>query len=256
MKNRLARSVTMGAALLALGIGGFAQAETKAEMKTKPPATAACTMDDAAKVRSVMQFVHAANQSEIRLGKIAQSKSQNADVKAQADRMVKDHTEADKKISDLAAKENVKLDAPMVDPLYLGTVAAEDTFAKELSAKSGTAFDMSYIGHSSSDHRLVLKVLEEGTKAAKGQTQQAFEQLHATVASHKEQADKTMKSLQGTPPKAVGGGPTEMKPKKPEKPKNPDETLPPDIRTSPPNKPSPDINYPDMNNPDTFGPKY
>ncbi|MGZ3423423.1 MAG: DUF4142 domain-containing protein [Polyangiales bacterium] len=211
-------------ALFALGVGGYeARAETKAETKGNMAAKPACTMDDATKVRSVMQFLHAANQAEIKLGKLAQSKSQNADVKAFADHMVKDHTDADKKLSDLAAKQSIDLNAQMVDPVYLGVIATHDTLAKDLGGKSGSAFDIGYIASQPGDHLFVLKVIEEGQKVAKDDAKKALDEAHTMVMNHKDHADKAFGMLQmpSKPPKAVGGGPDTAKPPTSPSTKNP-----------------------------------
>src|SRR5207249_11367061 len=71
----------------------------------------ACSNDDSAKLREVLGFLHGANEAEIKLGNLAKEKSTNADVKSFADQMVKDHTDADKKLTDLAKKESIDLNA-------------------------------------------------------------------------------------------------------------------------------------------------
>jgi putative membrane protein len=207
--NKFSRSIAVAVAVCALGVGAVhtetvAQAETKGSTASKT----ACTMDDATKVRSVMQFLHAANQAEIKLAKLAQTKSQNAEVKAFADHMLKDHTDADKKLTDLASKQSIDLNPQMTDPLYVATKTMHDQLAQELGGKSGAAFDVAYVSGQPGDHLLVLKVIEEGQKAAKDDpTKKALDEAHAMVKQHKEHAEKVVGMLQ-MPGKGVGGGPS------------------------------------------------
>jgi putative membrane protein len=213
--NKFSRSVAVGVALFALGVGApYAQSRAQADTKTNTAAKSNCTMDDAAKVRSVMQIIHTANQAEIKVGKLAQSKTKNADVKAFADHMVKDHTDADKKLTDLAAKQNIDLDAAMTDPLYVATKAMHDTHAQELSGKNGAAFDIAYISGEPADHLMVLKVIEEGQKVAKDDAKKALDEAHTMVMQHKEHAEKTVGMLQMPTAKGIGGGPNKETPMK------------------------------------------
>jgi putative membrane protein len=210
---RFSRAIAVGVALGALGVGAV-QAQTKTptkaptENKMNAAAKPACTMDDATKVRSVLQLIHAANQAEIKTGKLAQEKSKNAEVKAYADRMVKDHTEADKKLEGLASKQGIDMNASMADPLYAAAKATSDAQSQMLSGKSGSAFDVAYIVGQPTDHLFVLKVIEEGQKVAKDDTKKALDDAHAMVTQHKEHAEKTVGMLQlpGTA-KGIGGGP-------------------------------------------------
>jgi putative membrane protein len=205
---KFSRSIAVAVAVGALGVAA-AHTETTAQAETKAstPSKTACTMDDATKVRSVMQFLHASNQAEIKLAKLAQGKSQNAEVKAFADHMLKDHTDADKKLTDLAGKQNVDLTPQMTDPLYVATKTMHDQLAQELGGKSGAAFDVAYIAGQPADHLLVLKMIEEGQKAAKDDvTKKALEEAHTMVMQHREHAEKAVGMLQ-MPGKGVGGGP-------------------------------------------------
>ncbi|MGZ5968195.1 MAG: DUF4142 domain-containing protein [Polyangiales bacterium] len=238
--------MSVAVAVFALGVGAYdARAETKTQTKGNTADKTACTMDDATKVRSVIQFLHAANQAEIKLGKLAQTKSQNADVKAYGDRMVKDHTDADKKLDELASKQSIDLNAQMADPVYLGTIATQETLARDLGGKTGNAFDVAYIAGQPGDHLFVLKVIEEGQKVSKDDAKKALDEAHAMVTGHKQQADKAIGMLQLAPskaPKAIGGGPNDNKQpstspsssvKSPDKTKTPDKTKSPDDMQSP-----------------------
>jgi putative membrane protein len=218
--KRFPRAIAVGVALGALGVGA-AQAQTKTpakaptENKMNAAAKPACTFDDATKVRSVLQLIHSANQAEIKAAKLAQEKAKNPDVKAFADRMVKDHTDADKKLSDLAGKQNIDLNASMADPLFMAAKATTDAHARELGGKSGAAFDVAYIVGEPTEHLFVLKVIEEGQKVAKDDTKKALDDAHAMITKHKELAEKTVGMLQLPAGKGIGGGPSNQEVTKP-----------------------------------------
>jgi len=57
----------------------------------------------------VLGKLHASNQKEIEMGKLAQKNGQSKDVKAYGKTLVKDHTDADKKVTALAKRQNVYL---------------------------------------------------------------------------------------------------------------------------------------------------
>lgn len=196
---------------LMVGALATAAAVADARAQTKPAAKPACTMDDAMKVRSVMQFLHAANQAEVKLGKLATSKAQHADVKSFAAQMVKEHGDLDKKLTELASKQGVDLNAQMNDPVSLGVVAMHDAVYKDLEGKSGAMFDVAYIAGQPADHVVVLKVIEEGQKSASGEAKQSLDQAHTMLSKHKDEASKLVGMLKLPPGKGIGGGPATPK---------------------------------------------
>jgi putative membrane protein len=57
---------------------------------------------------AVLAHAHAVNQAEIMMGKLAQKDGKNADVKAYGQELVKDHTAADKDLTDYAKAQGLK----------------------------------------------------------------------------------------------------------------------------------------------------
>src|SRR5712691_11606918 len=74
-------------------------------------------LDDATKTNILLRQLHAANQDEIDMGKLAQDKAQNAEVKKFASEMVTDHTNADQKLTDMAKRNNIDLNATPHGPV-------------------------------------------------------------------------------------------------------------------------------------------
>jgi putative membrane protein len=97
--------------------------------------------------------------AEVQLGKLAQEKSSNQNVKDFGAMMVSDHTAADDKLQTIAASKNIKLPtSPSVSQMA--------TKAK-LEVLSGEAFDKSYIKGMIKDHQDTIAMFKK--EAASGQ---------------------------------------------------------------------------------------
>jgi putative membrane protein len=102
-------------------------------------------------------MMDAANDSlaEIELGKVAQQKSQNADVKAFGQRMVDDHTKANQELEPIASKMGVSLPK---EP-----TGKHAKMVKELSNKE-KRFDHEYAEAMVKDHEKAVKLFEKTSK--------------------------------------------------------------------------------------------
>lgn len=99
----------------------------------------------------------AANDSmaEIELGKVAQQKSQNADVKAFGQRMVDDHTKASEELKPIADKMGVQLPS--------APEGKHARMVKDLS-KEDKKFDQKYVNDMVKDHEKAVKLFEKTSK--------------------------------------------------------------------------------------------
>jgi putative membrane protein len=94
-----------------------------------------------------------ANMAEVALGKLALQKSQNADVKKFAQRMVDDHGKAEQDLEGVASKNNVTL------PSDMG--AEHQAMQQRLSKLSGDAFDRAYIDAMAQGHTKVVTEMQK-----------------------------------------------------------------------------------------------
>jgi putative membrane protein len=142
MAQVLARSIF---AALALVLSFGAYAADKKSNDGKASKSDASFMTDAAND----------NLAEIELGKVVQQKSQNADVKAFAQRMVDDHTKANQELEPIATKMGVSLPkAP---------TGSHAKVVKELSKKD-KRFDHEYAEAMVEDHEKAVKLFEKTSK--------------------------------------------------------------------------------------------
>lgn len=102
------------------------------------------------------EFMHKAahaGHAEIAAGKMALDKSQNADVKKFAQRMVDDHTKAGNELKELAKSKNETLPTEPSDE--------QKKKADELSKLSGDEFDAEYMDAQVSDHETVIDFFQD-----------------------------------------------------------------------------------------------
>lgn len=119
---------------------------------------------------------------EIELGKLAQTKSSNADVKAFAQMMIDQHTKASAETKALAGTKNISL------PLAL-TEKGQEAY-KELNDKSGTDFDKAYADKMVDGHKKMIEKMEDAQKDAKDpEIKQWAANMIPTLQAHLQHAE-------------------------------------------------------------------
>lgn len=125
---------------------------------------------------------------EVQGGKLAESKSQNADVKSFGSTLVKDHSAANEELKTLAQSKGVTL--PTALPKH-----EQGELDKLGKAKN---FDHEFIEHNVKDHKKDVKEFEKASKSAKDPDVKAFAaKTLPTLQSHLQQAESLEKSLKG-----------------------------------------------------------
>jgi len=107
----------------------------------------------------IAAIVVAANQADIDAGKVAESKTQNKDVKAFAQQMVADHTSVNKAATELAQKLKLTPEPNATsEKLQKG---GEENVAKLKTLQAGKPFDAYYMNHEVYYHKAVLEELDK-----------------------------------------------------------------------------------------------
>ena len=123
---------------------------------TAATATAALGKTD----QKILMDIARANMAEIEAGKLAQSKSQNEQVKHFAQQMIDDHTKAQTEVQALAQAKGVALPTEL-DSKHKALIA-------KLSSLSGDAFDHTYMSQAGvADHKKVHSMLVHDHQRAK-----------------------------------------------------------------------------------------
>lgn len=167
----------------------------------------ACPTTAAAKVNMVLRELHVINRSEIESGRLAEQRAQAGEVKEYARIMVRDHSEADRKIAEYAKRNGIDLTkvAP-IDPIHAALDRADSAEQKALGTKHGADFDAAYVAPQALEHRVALSVAEEGQKYAKDEAKELLDGVHRMLVDHLARAEKLGGQLHFQPA-AIGGGP-------------------------------------------------
>lgn len=182
--------------LLALALGvGVAHAQTSSTATTSPPSDSQIRKDAPSMQKDgkgassaagsvsksdlkMMRDMAYSNISDIETGKLAQSKSQNADVKKYAQQMIDDHTKAHAELQKLAESKGVSLPT---EP-----DKKHQALAKKMQGMSGEEFDRMYMKQGGvNDHQKTLKLLQKAQKDAKDPDLKALAtKMTPTVEEH------------------------------------------------------------------------
>jgi len=120
--------------------------------------------------------------AEIELGQLALKNTQDANVRTYAERMVKDHSAADKKLKAIAAKENLQL------PQSLD--AEHESLKTKLQGLKGEDFDRAYMQAMAKGHDKAVALFESASQQS--QMPEDLKQFAAstlpTLEQHKDMA--------------------------------------------------------------------
>jgi putative membrane protein len=120
--------------------------------------------------------------AEIELGQLAVKNTQDENVRKYAERMVKDHSAADKKLKSIAAKENLQLPQSL-DPEH-------EALKTKLQSLKGEDFDRAYVNAMAKGHDKAVALFESASQQP--QMPDELKQFAAatlpTLEQHKEMA--------------------------------------------------------------------
>ena len=120
--------------------------------------------------------------AEIELGQIALKNTQDEDVRTYAQRMVKDHSAADKKLKAIAAKQNLQL------PQSLDR--EHESLKMKLQSLKGEDFDRAYVKAMANGHDKAVALFESASQQTQmpGELKQFAASTLPTLEEHKEMA--------------------------------------------------------------------
>ncbi|WP_027481154.1 DUF4142 domain-containing protein [Deinococcus pimensis] len=180
--------VTLGLASLAPALAGGAGApiaQAQANPQTSGVTTAQTTNN--ADILA-MEVSTMSNLTEILTSQLALQKSQNAAVRAYAQRMITEHTAAQQKLNAIAAAKNVKLtDKPGAD---------QRLQYDKLSTLTGAEFDKMYVMVQVMGHDMTLKLLDTYLTIGKDPQGLAYaREIRPAVAMHLRDAQAIQQQL-------------------------------------------------------------
>lgn len=140
-----------------------------------------------------LERLHAENQSEIQMGKAAQSTATDEQVKTFAQRMADDHQQNDTKLTEMAQTLGVDLNGKA----FQDAQKDSDKAMQKIHGKTGADFDKAYMDHMVKDHEKDVKNVDKLAKEARKEKQAdlaAFlEQTHSGMQTHLQEAKRVDK---------------------------------------------------------------
>ncbi|HEY0489512.1 MAG TPA: DUF4142 domain-containing protein [Telluria sp.] len=188
LKTKLMKTLLSATILAAFAAPMAASAQAPAAGMNTPAASALNKAD-----QKIVMDMARANMAEVEAGKMAVSKSQNAEVKAYAQRMIDDYTKALNDVTTLAQTKGVTLPTE-VD-------AKHKAMAAKLGKLEGEAFDREYMKQAGvADHTKVHAMLKKDSARAKDPDVKALAmKMMPTVEEH-------LTTAKGMPMTSTKGG--------------------------------------------------
>ena len=186
------------------------EAPKPSESKDKPSMPA----DEATQV---LAQLHHENRWEIELARLAQGRAKDAQVRAFADLMVKDHTQMDAELTALAARRDVALTASVptgkgdrllfqrASQAHGGKVACplcsdEMKSLERLKGLKGAAFDREYMSLMRTDHQQDIEQVSAAlTKIQERDVQHLLERALSTLRDHQKKGTGYFSSVHPSP---------------------------------------------------------
>ena len=119
--------------------------------------------------------------TEVEVAKMAASKTQDPQIRAFAQRMVKDHSAANTELASLAKSKGWQV------PTSLD--AEHKAVVQKLSAKSGADFDAAYSKQMKADHEKTIALFEGATKSSDAELAAWAKKTLPTLEEHQHMAD-------------------------------------------------------------------
>jgi putative membrane protein len=140
----------------------------------------------------LLSFLHAKDQDEVRIGKLAQGKATSADAKAYADMLVKDHGDHDEQVMAVAKAANITLTTP--------PAPAGDDPTTVLGSLSGAEFDRKFGELMTKGHQEVIQTVEAAQpKLTNAEVKSLVEKTLPVLRHHLEMAQKLGTTTAPTP---------------------------------------------------------
>lgn len=140
--------------------------------------------------QDLANHLHHVNQMEIQLAQLAEQKATSEEVKQYAKDMIKDHTQADQKLTDWAKKKNLTLaEVQPANDVAQKKMQAEQANRDLLQSLDGKPFEELYLSNQLAGHDMVLGLLTSAEQQfAKSDIVPLLKNLQPTIREHRDHA--------------------------------------------------------------------
>jgi putative membrane protein len=162
---------------------------TTQEAKAKPAARVPSPEASSKKTSAaILAQIHQADLKEIAVGKMAEEKASTDEVRAYADQLVKDHTNADQLVLAMAQKTGTHLRSASTVPSKTD---------RKLSSANGAQFDRMFLEQTSADHKKLMSELQQEREDASDDDIEALiDKIMPILQQHYDLAQILMKKEQ------------------------------------------------------------
>lgn len=188
------------AAVVVFGLGAFANEGAKEKLGFELPS----------EPKAFMERLHHSNQQEIELGKLAQQKAENPQVKQFGQMLVQQHQQLDQQLTRVAQQQNLKLaEKPSnLKRAEKTLMEASKATKQKLQTLEGKAFDQAFLATMVSNHDLGIAKAEAGLKKYSNNSQLASLLRESTpkLMQHRDQAYQLLGQVKSQPSGVGGAG--------------------------------------------------
>ncbi len=140
---------------------------------------------------AILERIHQANLKEIAAGKIAEAKASSSEVRAYADQLIKDHTNADQMVVATAQKIGARLPDPSAERHKTTNGKSAE---QKLSSANGAQFDRLFLEQTSADHKKLMTELKQARDDASDDDIEALiDKIMPILQQHQDLAEILMK---------------------------------------------------------------
>jgi putative membrane protein len=140
--------------------------------------------------KALLERLHQANQTEVKLGRLAAQNAQSPEVKTYGDTLVKDHGAADEKVLAYAKKKGLTLAEPKpLDEVERKSMAAGKAMEEKLQVLKGQPFDACFMADMVGDHDADLGKLTAAQQSlTDAGLKPLLQEMSQTVRRHRQDA--------------------------------------------------------------------
>jgi putative membrane protein len=146
--------------------------------------------------RLVVQLHHV-NQMEIEAGKLAATKSTNANVKQYGNRLVRDHSAADMRVTAFAKQRDLNLEsaAQAQNPEQRAAMQKHQAMMDKLTAASGADFDREFLSAMATGHEEVISQVQDAqSRVQDPQLKALVDRLLPQLQQHRDTARRLLEA--------------------------------------------------------------
>jgi putative membrane protein len=143
---------------------------------------------------SILEQIHQADLEEIAIAKIAEEKASTREIRAYAEQLVADHTNANQTVVTTAKKLGVQLHDAATSREARRWSVHEKLVEQMMSSASGAEFDRLFLQHTSVDHDKLIRALKQDREDANNDDIEALiDKILPILEQHRELAQILMK---------------------------------------------------------------